>query len=266
MKDVVNFRTHRRRRPLPSWLRDGEGLLVGYVLDLMRDLFVERLRQSLMIRFPQRDPTGRPSPDDALAANGRTRRVIRGIDESSASYAARLIRWLDDRKTAGNAFAVLQKCAEYLGPLPRLRIVDARGNWYTREPDGTTSYLLDQGNWNWDGAPMSRFARFWLIVYPNGLWTEGPDWDDASRSWGDGQCSWGSTATSAQIDTLRAIVADWKRAGSRCEKIIIAFDPDSFDPSAPEPDGTWGHWGKLEGGVMVPARLSTARYCQGTTT
>lgn len=243
----------------PKWLVDdgADGELIGYSLGVMKDAFADRIRQGLIARLPER------APSDALPLMGRDRRVVRGRNESTASYAQRLLRWLDDRKTQGNAFAMMDRLAEYLGPLPRIRIVDARGNWYTRDTDGTRAYLLDQANWNWDGIDPDRWARFWVIIYPNGLWTSTEAWGDAGTEWGASP-SWGSTATIDDVASVRRIVKDWKRSGSRCVNIIIAFDANSFDPTAPEPDGTWGTWGTIDAGVMVPSRLSTAIYWDGT--
>jgi hypothetical protein len=257
------FRTTRRHIS-PRWLTSGDGELVGYSLDLVKDAFVERARLGLLARLPETAPT------DALVAIGRDRRVVRGIGETDASYAQRLIRWLDDRKRAGNPYALLQKLAEYLGPLPSLRTVDNRGNWYSRAADGTESAVLNEGNWDWDGNE-DRWSRFWVIIYPNGLWTESQfDWGDtAGPDWGENNgTTWGSTAPSEHVQSVRFIISDWKPAGTRCVNIIIAFDNASFDPtasvSAPGmPNGLWGGWSKNVGGVQVPARLDTARYWDG---
>ncbi len=256
----------------PSWLtREEDSELVGYSLDIVKDAFVRRLELGHFARLPQQEPTGQiVAPSDALAAMGRDRRVVRGINESAQTYALRLRRWLDDRRTCGSAYALMKKLAEYCGPLPAFRTVDARGNWYHRAADGTESYLLDQGNWNWDNRPTDaggnlRWSRFWIIIYPNGLWLPYPnDWGDTSgQDWGASSNTWGSTATHDQIDTIRGIVSDWKPAGTRCVKIILAFDGASFAPTAPEPDGTWEFHSKNIAGVQVPARLSTARYLDG---
>lgn len=247
----------------PRWLTEGEGGLVGYALDLMKDAFAERLRLGLMARLPQNDPTGTTTaPPDALAAMGRDRRVVRARSETDAQYAARLLRWIDDRKQAGSAFTLMQKLSEYLGPLPSYRTVDHRGNWYSRAANGTESYLLDQGNWNWDGAAATEWSRFWVIIYPNGLWTQPDAWGDVGTEWGE-TVGWGSNASSEDVQMVRAIVADWKPANAVCVNIIVAFDPASFNPTAPEPDGTWGNWSKVSGGVRVPSRLSTAIYWDG---
>lgn len=261
MSDRPRFR-HIRKMLAPRWLTNGEGGLVGYSLDLMKDAFVERLRLGVMARLPQNDPEGTTTaPPDALAAMGRDRRVIRGINETDTSYAVRLKKWLDDRRKAGSPYMLMQKLAEYTGAGPAFRTVDARGNWYSRAADGTETALLKEENWDWDGTPLGeRWSRFWVIIYPNGLWTEGADWGDVGLEWGTRSQTWGSTATPEQVASLRHLVNDWKPPGTRCVYIILAFDPDSFDPSAPEPDGLWGRWSKVVDGVRVPSRLSTARY------
>jgi len=256
----------------PRWLTEEEGELVGYSLDIVLDAWVTRLMLGLLARFPQNGPNGETAPTDALAAIGRDRRVVKGLFETEAEYAARELLWLDDRVRQGNPFMLMQKLAEYLGPLPSYRTVDARGNWYSRAADGTETSLLKQENWDWSGEPIGeRWARFWVIIYPNGLWSEYPfDWGDtAGPGWGEGAettgLTWGSTAPAEHVNTTRAIVADWMPAGTRCVNIIIAFDAASFDPTAPEPDGLWEHWSKNVAGVQVPARLDTARYWDGVT-
>ncbi len=249
----------------PRWLTEGEGELVGYSLDLVKDAWIERLQNGLLARFPQNGPNGETAPPDALAALGRDRRVVRGINETDVSYAARLIRWLDDRKTAGNPFSLMAKLAEYTGPLCSFRTVDARGNWYSRAADGTQSVSLSTGNWNWDDTPVTKWSRFWVIIYPNGLWTEGQAWGDpTTQAWGDLGHTWGSTATPDEVQTIRFLVADWKPAGTRCVNIILAFDATSFDPATPEPNGLWGRWSQVVSGVQVSTRLQTARYWDGT--
>lgn len=254
---ATSFRSLRRSMG-PRWLTTGEGGLVGYALDTLKDAFLERARLGLLARFPA------TAPSDALAPMGRDRRVTRGINESDASYRARLLRWIDDRKTAGNPWALMRKLAEYTGPLPSFRTVDARGNWFSRSALGVETVSLNTGNWNWDGPIAGRWSRFWVIIYPNGLWTEGKNWGDTSRGgWGAPEGSWGSTATAEQVSTIRFIVSDWKPGGSRCVNIILAFDPASFNPASPEPDGLWGSPSKNVGGVQVSSRLATARYWDG---
>jgi hypothetical protein len=259
----ATFRTTRRFLG-PRWLVSrGDSELVGYSLDLVKDAFADRVYQSLLVRFPE------VAPDDALPLLGRDRRVTRGRNEARDTYVQRLLAWLDDRKTAGNPFSLMQKLAEYVGPSfgCSFRTVDVRGNWYSRAADGTRSFLVNQANWNWDNH-ADRWSRFWVIIYPGTLWERRDTWGDPGLVWGGVAGTWGSTATAEEAESVRAIVADWKPAGTRCVNVILAFDPASFDPASAgtNPAGLWGRWSKNVGGTQVAARLSTAIYWDGVNT
>jgi hypothetical protein len=252
------------RKLVPSWLQDpDEGAPLLYSLGAMADVFVERARLGLLARYPQH------APSDALSLIGRDRRIARGIAETDAAYAARLLTWLDDHRVRGNPFALLRQLRAYCQADVRVRTVDARGNWYTIDRDGTRSFLIDGAAWNWDDADASRWSRFWVIIYPTAggePWSEGPAWGDPGLVWGDPTRTWGTTATPQQVADVRRIVRDWKPAGTRCEHIIIAFDDASFAPdgsSGDLPDGTWGQC-STTGSVRAKARLATARYWPGT--
>lgn len=262
----LTFRTLRRSMQ-PRWLTDGEGGLVAYALDMIRDAFVNRLVQGYRAGFPQSGPERTPAPTDALNRIGQDRRVIRGINESDADYAARLVNWLVDRRTAGNPYTLMRQLAAYTGAATgcSFRTYDVRGNCYSRAADGTQTANLNTGLWNWDGD-TARWSRFWVIIYPGTLWTTGPgSWGSSSTAAWNGAAGlgWGSTAAAEHVRSLQAIVADWKPAGTRCQNIVLAFDLASFNPATPEPDGLWRNWSKVVAGVRVPARLSTARYLDG---
>jgi hypothetical protein len=251
---------------VPRWASEGEGGLVGHVLMLLNDASMDRLYNGHLARFPQQGPDGAPGPDDALAALGRDRGVIRGIAETSRSYAYRLTQWLVDARTRGTAFTMMKVLHDYCDSARvhgmSFRIVDSRGNWYSRSSAGVETSSLDTGNWTWDGEEATRWARFWVIVYPGTLWAvESSTW--GTGLWGDGG-AWGSTIAPDEAATIRTLEDGWKPAGTRCHRGILAFDAASFDPTAPEPDGLWGNWSKVVGGVRVRARLSTARYMGGT--
>lgn len=243
----------------PRWLvKDGEAEQVFYSHGVILDAAMDRLELGAKARFPSL------APEDALGPLGRDRRIVRGINESADSYAARLVRWLDDWRRAGNPFALMAQLRGYLNAAVRLRTVDRRGNWFSLLEDGTQEALLNQANWDWDDAPASpRWARFWVIIYPlsTGLWTDEGRWGGGGV-WGE-DGSFGTTATLDQVASVRAIVRDWKPQGTKCEYIIVALESTSFDPTAPEPDGTWEHHGVNNGGDYEPARLATARYWPG---
>jgi hypothetical protein len=254
---AITFRTIRARLA-PRWLTDGQGGLVGYALDLVKDAFVERARLGHLARFPQQDALGTPGPSDALAALGRDRRVVRGIYETDAEYAVRLKAWLIERRTAGNPYTLMRQLAAYVGTTGGIsfRTVDVSGNWYSRDAAGVETASLAAGNWNWDGN-AAAWSRFWVVVYAGTEWAAEGTW--GSGVWGDTSGTLGSTMTQEQSATLRAIVDDWKPAGTKGD-LILAFDAASFDPAAPEPDGTWGRWYRYSSGTAIPSRLATARY------
>ena len=257
----ITFRTLRKRLA-PRWLTEGEGGLVGYALDLIKDAYAERIYLGLLARLPETAAT------DALAKIGRDRRTLRGLGpETDASYATRLKAWLTDAKRRGSPFALMQKLQEFIAAGSSFRIVDARGNWYSRSAAGVETYTLNTGNWNWDSTVPSspQWSRFWVIIYPGTRWSHSATWG-SGQLWGDTEKTWGTTATPGEVAQVRGIVADWKPAGTRCVNIIIAFDPASFDPTAPEPDGKWGKPSKVVAGVHVATRLATADYWDGTRT
>lgn len=256
-------------RLLPPWLtaRLAEGKVTAfkylYTFVVRADLGIENAYQGLQARMP-----GQGTPT-ALPYIGRDRLIRRAIDESDESFAGRLVTWREAWRGAGNPFAIMREVRAYCAPaVPKVRIVNASGTWYTLNPDDTIEIVQTWGaiNWVWDEKDLPN--RFWLIIYTDdGPWDEGPAWGDDGTEW-DTTASWGSTATVEQVGAVHAIIQDFKSAGDRCENIILAFDPLSFDPSAAPsspgmPDGTWGEWSKVVAGARVPSRLSTARYWDG---
>lgn len=257
------------RRLIPPWMSDRitAGFTAGfrylYAHALMCDFAIQFAFEAIRSRFPSF------APSEALSLIGQDRRIRRGLNEPDPSYRARLLRWLQDWKRAGSAFAILSQLRAYLQTSVRLRIVTANGTWWTLEPDGTMrrTVTLPAKNWNWDGnAPL--WARFWVIIYcDTGVpFARGRKFGDGHR-YGDGFGTIGCTATLAQVGSIRDIVRQWKAAHEVCKNIVLAFDATMFDPAfvpgAPMPDGTWGHWSKLVGGTQVAARDARAVYWDG---
>src|SRR6187455_2560539 len=97
---------------VPSWLagegattedepaehHDGEKVLLS--LAVIKDAWLESLRQGLNARFPSR------GPETALALIGRDHGIVRGRDETAAHYAERLIAWRYPRghRVRGSAY------------------------------------------------------------------------------------------------------------------------------------------------------------------
>jgi hypothetical protein len=253
-----------RRFLAPRWQTEGDGEGIAFALGAVENGFAESLRLGILARLPQNDPTGlTTAPDDALQAMGRDRKILQGIEETAVSYAARLLVWLDDHRARGTAFMMMKQLAGYLGAGFSFRIYDVAGNCYSRDVNGVQTYVAAT-TWDWDGG-SDRWARFWVVVYPTGDWTESTlDWGDTSPKYGRNLAQWGVDIPREQIAGMRSIVTDWKPEGTRCVNIIVAFDPASFNPSAPEPDGTWRFAYKKSAGTVVNSRLTTARYLRGS--
>lgn len=254
----------------PSWLQtdDGEKLLT--VIGALLDAQMEWTHNGIFARFPRYRST------DTLAEIGHDRRIPRGAFEDNDTYAERLRRWLDLWLYAGNPFAILGMIQAYLAPYEvPMRLVNDRGSWYTLLPDGTREWLLAEGNWDWSSLssnhPTPSWSRFWVILYPpHELWSRGPLVDDAEL-W-DGAVdspgyTIGTTAKPEQVASILQIIKLFKDAKSRCQNVIISFDPDAFAPTdtaPPNPDGWWGNASRVVSGERVPTRLEDAEYWYGT--
>lgn len=254
------------QRYLPSWLKPRPGKTYGfrylYTVASVIDASVERVLQGVLAKMPG---LGTPT---ALPYLFRDRRMTRGYAEPDDVAAQRLIPFRQFHQTQGNPFTLMRMVRAYLYPhKPLMRVVNNQATWYTLTPDDEETTVRQAGNWDWDGNTDLR-ARFWLIIYPEDsdvpLWTPEGAWGDG-EPWGDGGV-WGSTITENQVQTIRAIIDEWRSGTGLLVNVILAFDNASFDPEgsgAGYPDGTWGSYSKNVGGVQVPARLTTARYVQG---
>lgn len=233
---------------------------------------------------------------DALQYLGRDRRLTRGPLESPEAFAARCRRYTDWWRSSGTAFAILEQLAAVSSgaPAARARLVTSAGLWYTREPEGTFRLHTPDGTgftynpatgetaantaqahpWDWDSQtnPSADPRRFWLILYgpiPGLIPDHEHTWGDLDSWWGDGGL-WGLDTTEAYIESLRAVLAEWRCAGIDVPWIIVAFDPASFDPETPGPypaaglpDGWWGQPWRPDPGDpthAIESRLDTARY------
>jgi hypothetical protein len=252
---VTSFRESLKRIVMPRWAQGPKAQKFFHAVGARIDVLADQLYLGLRAGYPSE------APDDALPHIGRDRGIVRGFAEPRESYEVRLRSWIYDRKRKGNPYTLMRQLAGYLTPhATKIRIVNNRGAWYTRNADGTTEYHLSSG-WDWDGH-TDYWARFWVVIYPGeALWLEEGSWDNGAL-WGDGGV-WGSSITYEQAQTLRLLVNEWRAAHSSCPAIILAFDPTSFDPTSTPLDGLWGNYSKNVAGVQVASRLDSARYLEG---
>ncbi len=143
------------------------------------------------------------------------------------------------------------------------------------EPDHLLQGPFTAG-WDWDSASSvdgsGGWWWWWLVVYSTGAQAfagAAPAWGTPGLKWGKSAAhTWGLNVASSVGAGLRALLGLWKPASAPCRNIILSFDDALFDPAQPSgggvnPDGTFGRWSKIVGGVYVPSRFSNARYLNG---
>lgn len=285
---------------LPGWMRRPSlahwrdlALVLGAALDGLVEVAIEGRLASMPGQTDAAPGLGGFESVDALPFIGRDRGITRGLTQTAASYAQELRRWLPAAVAKGTAFEVLHQLRAVLGPNPPMvRLVTAAGYWYTIEPDGSLVFNTPTGeggyrrspagvsevedaeahDWDWGGADP---FRAWPIIYAPAnkpLTGDGGEFGPGRRFYGEVDGTIGTTATPEMVELILGVVDEWGAGGITHPWIIIAFDPDSFNPLAAPgspgfPDGTWedDHKLVLVDGKLVsqPNRLSTARYWEG---
>lgn len=253
----------RLLRILPPWMqpsRAPRGFRVLYAIATVADALIETARQGVIADLPGEGTT------TALAPIGRDRGIRRGFAESAAAFIVRLLTWREDHKRRGNPYTLMRQVRGYLSPhKPLMRLVNARGTWYTLNPDDTRERHALMGNWDWDGDPTLPH-RAWLIIYPPAeLWTRDGTWGDGAV-WGEEAGTWGSTATEEQVQAVRAIIDEWRSGTALYVSVIVCFDAAAFDPTgsgAGYPSGDWDRPYRIVGGVAEFTRDDRAIYWRG---
>jgi hypothetical protein len=238
---------------LPVWLT---GTRVGSVLRVVArccDALGDYVTAAVQYRFPGY------YGDDTLPALGRERRIFRGPDEPSAGYSGRLSIFRQTHKRAGGwAVALEQIQAYWTGSLylgnpfaPKIQAISNAAKQIQVDTDGTLS--VSSVSWNWDadsppvGPKTAHPSRYWVVMYmPDGIahtttgmqWGKGKKWGDGHK-WGDGTL-WGTSATRAQVDSLRQILAAWNPPNAQCETMIVVYNYAAWGGDMP--DGTWDRW------------------------
>jgi hypothetical protein len=257
---------HAIRSYVPNWLSSRPELFVGfallYVLAAVLDIFWEWSFQGLQAAFPG---LGTPT---ALPLIGYSRGILRGEAETDASYASRLLPWITTWTGAASSIVLAQQIRAYLANHPTVRIVNRAGFWVTVDSGGTISTATSP--WDWDSVsnPERNIPGFpwwsdlWIIVYPTEWPITGTNLASLVGVWGTSQgVGLGHQVPRSAVDAIRTLVGQWRGAHCWIEAIIWSYDATLFVPGSPvagDPDGTWGNWHKLAGGVAVPARTGAA--------
>lgn len=276
MTAQVRFRDAIRSM-VPEWLSDrdqgtGNGLFkafgVLFTLAAAADNGIDTMIQGIRAAWP-----GNGTPT-ALPYIGRNRGIIRGEADTDEDYAARLIPWLSTRRGDlpdgggdGSQLAVAKAFHEYLGNHPRVRVVNRHGYWTTVNADGS----IDRVNgvpFDWDSVTNPENATHWrdqwVIVYTP-EWARDTAWG-TDEDWG-GPLGFGMAVDRQAVDALVGQLRQLKRASTYIRAVIWSYDPTLFDPAVPAslPDGTWGTWHVMSGGVAVPSgrNVVDCRYWEG---
>ena len=236
----------------PTWLNGPVGQRYRYAMAVLYDALSDAGGYAVLSRFPLK------APFDAFPLLASDRQIDQGFAESDASFANRLIQWLDLWRAAGSAQSVLLAILGLFLPTSvAVRTVDNTSNWYsyplsaTPFPPGASvpsppTYVSGAGNWDWDGNTVPWW-RAWVIIYVSPLgWTIGPKWGDGGH-WGDSGRFWGITGPlPGQLQLLLAVIKKWKAAHSWVVNVILTTNNARFNPALPagggiNPDGTWGN-------------------------
>jgi hypothetical protein len=221
---------------LPSWLKEDEGGLVAYSLAVVKDIYMERVRQGIAARFP------RYAQDDALQIIGAERGLFRGRSTHDR-YVERLQGWRQAHARRGSAFAVLGQISAYFGDGVNLRTIDTKGTEHTIDAAGATAYAYGQ-TWGW----ATTGARFWvemldpstdLEIDANTYAASGSYWVSTT---GETVGMQGTTPYEMQdIRDLFLAHPKWKPAGTRAEWFLI----NTSAGASYIPDATWEDWSKI---------------------
>lgn len=196
MSSIVQTFRDTMRRISPPWLQNGNAERYLYAMAVQVDVLGEALIASLKLRFP-----GLYS-EESLPLIGRERRIARGPNEPAASYATRLLRWLDDHQRRGGPHAMLAQLYAYYAPdnFP-VELVYRNGRRFALATDGTITQ--DDIPFPVDTAP-EQWARWWLFCYLTPGAAVPP-------------------LTEAELASYRLVPREWN--AGHCLGTIVLFEP-----------------------------------------
>ena len=143
-------------RVVPPWLRrtNGGAMLraIGAVMDALEDRAVAGVR----LRFPYED-------EDALAIQGREKRIVRGPGEEPTVYASRVQAWRHAHQKRGSVYALLEQWRAYLADAPRAVDVLYHSGTLYKLYEGV-GLPIDRAIISWD-PEGTQCAQAWCFLY-----------------------------------------------------------------------------------------------------
>jgi hypothetical protein len=147
----------RLRKVSPPWLQHGWNEKLLFAVGAQIDAFSDALVAGVKMRFPNYYSA------ESLPLIGRERRIARGLLEDDATYASRLVRWLDDHKRRGGPYAMLAQLHAYFYPNDfQAQLVYRSGRRFSMDVDGNVT--RDDIPWSPDAMP-DKWARWWLFIF-----------------------------------------------------------------------------------------------------
>jgi len=206
----------------PPWLQVGTAQAILYAIGAQLDALGDALRAGVKVRFPGYYST------ESLPLIGRERRIRRGRFETEATYATRLIPWLDHHRRRGGPYAMLAQLHAYYAPNNfGIELRYASGRNYTMEPsDG--SIVRDDITWTPPGD-AAQWARWWLYyqwpdpIGDDGIWSDPGTWDDGGV--------WDSDLAPSDVRDIRLIPREWNAAHA-IGRIVLESPLDTITISA----------------------------------
>jgi hypothetical protein len=190
------------RGPIAERLVQGT---LGFVFDMLAETMRAAVKSWML--------GSQDYPSDALPVMGQARMLPRYPTESESAYKLRLHAAWELWAQAGSPQIIIAQLSYGLG---------------------LTALIEENHTWDWDGEP-ALWARMWTVItgHPWVSWTIGD-----GTAIGQSGKTIGSTARQADVDAVRAVVAQWKPAHVRSEHIIVVLDPGLWAAGTP-PAGDW---------------------------
>ncbi len=228
---------------IPNWLANRVAYNAGFrflwVIALTCDFFIQAMLEGFRASLPG------IGTSTALGAIGIGRGIIRGPEETDASYAARLVAWRDTAREQGRQLGIATQLHGYIPGSPKVSVINRAGTYTIVELDGSivtgTTTL-----WDWDSVSnpdrASDWSDEWVVVYPD-------PWPYSTalatgNTLGQDNLGVGHDDTIAEYGDMHSILDTFKAAHSNIRAVIFTSDPTlfDFDNAGTLPDGNWGRW------------------------
>jgi hypothetical protein len=239
---VSTYRQYRTSL-MPTTMQRPAGQAFQGALGDVEDSLIDRAKQAVKARFPLLAPPG------ALTAIGVERQMPQGPGESTATYAARLVRAWDSWQWAGTPYGLLHAFAD--AGYPNVVLAQPRGGLQFTLDAGGNLVISSNGTWTptYVGDPF--WSRFDVVLVP----PLPPAWIAGGVPASD----------SSEAAFIKSTVRLWKPGHARLMRVIIQTGGKLWGtPGAQTWGAATGNWGGSEVVWIVGSTWGSAQVW-GTT-